>query len=321
MNYNKGQLGKMAKQYGFVRDTFEKVLRLKEILIYLNTDEYLHEHLALKGGTAINMTIFNLPRLSVDLDLDFTPNLSLEDMEKARGKITKMVKSYMTEEGYFLSGSSRYSHSLDSMLFQYQNAGGNRDNIKLELNYSLRSHIFAPVERKIVTDIFEEDVMVRTLEPVEIFAAKANALMSRAAARDLYDFNNMIYFGLFDESEYELFRKCIIFYASISADKINKTFNTSALDGLEFSKIRRDLFPVLRKKDNFNLDERKEDAKRFIKELMTLTPAEKEYLELFETGEYRPELLFEDDEIIWNIKEHPMAIWNMKNEQEMKMMF
>ena len=321
MNYNKGQLGQMAKQYGFVRDTFEKVLRLKEILTYLNTDEYLHEHLALKGGTAINMTIFNLPRLSVDLDLDFTPNLPLEDMEKAREKITKMLERYMTEEGYFLSGSSRYSHSLDSMLFQYQNAGGNRDNIKLELNYSLRSHIFAPVERKIVTDIFEEDVMVRTLEPVEIFAAKANALMSRAAARDLYDFNNMIYFGLFDGSEYELFRKCIIFYASISADKINKTFNTSAIDGVEFSKIRRDLFPVLRKKDNFNLDERKKEAKKFIKELMVLTPEEKEYRELFETGEYRPELLFEDDEIIQNIGEHPMAIWKMKNEQEMKIMF
>ena len=321
MNYNKGQLGQMAKRYGFVRDTFEKVLRLKEILTYLNTDEYLHEHLALKGGTAINMTIFNLPRLSVDLDLDFTPNLPLEDMEKAREKITKMLERYMTEEGYFLSGSSRYSHSLDSMLFQYQNAGGNRDNIKLELNYSLRSHIFAPVERKIVTDIFEEDVMVRTLEPVEIFAAKANALMSRAAARDLYDFNNMIYFGLFDGLEYELLRKCIIFYASITADKINKTFNTSAIDGLEFSKIKRDLFPVLRKKDNFNLDERKKEAKKFIKELMVLTPEEKEYLELFETGEYRLELLFEDDEIIQNIGEHPMAIWKMKNEYGTKMVF
>ena len=321
MNYNKGQLGQMAKRYGFVRDTFEKVLRLKEILIYLNTDEYLHEHLALKGGTAINMTIFNLPRLSVDLDLDFTPNLPLEDMEKARGKITKMVENYMTEEGYFLSGSSRYSHSLDSMLFQYQNAGGNRNNIKLELNYSLRSHIFAPVERKVVTDIFEEDVIVRTLEPIEIFAAKANALMSRAAARDLYDFNNMIYFGLFDGLEYELLRKCIIFYASITADKINKTFNTSAIDGLEFSKIKRDLFPVLRKKDNFNLDERKKEAKKFIKELMVLTPEEKEYLELFETGEYRLELLFEDDEIIQNIGEHPMAIWKMKNEYGTKMVF
>ncbi len=98
-----------------------------------------------------------------------------------------------------------------------------------------------PIERKIVTDIFEDEVTVRTLEATEIFAAKANALMSRAAARDLYDFNNMIYFGLFDESEYELLRKCIIFYASISAEQINKAFDTSAIDRLNFSRIRRNL--------------------------------------------------------------------------------
>lgn len=176
--------------------------------------------------------------------------------------------------------------------------------------------LFGTHLRKIVTDIFEEDVLVRTLEPMEVFAAKANALMSRAAARDLYDFNSMIYFDLFDESEYELFRKCIIFYASISADKISKAFDTSAIDGLKFSKIRRDLFPVLRKKDNFNLDERKEEAKRFIKELMVLTDEEKEYLDMFEKGEYMPSLLFSDDQILENIVEHPMAIWKMKLEQK-----
>lgn len=129
------------------------------------------------------MTIFDLPRLSVDLDLDFTPNLSLEDMGKARERITELLKKYMQEEGYALSDSSRYSHSLDSMLFQYQNAGGNRDSIKLEVNYSLRSHIFAPTERKIITNIFKESILVRTLEPLEIFAAKANALISCAAGR------------------------------------------------------------------------------------------------------------------------------------------
>lgn len=317
MVYNKGQLGQMAKQHGFVRDTFEKMLRLKEILVYLNTDEYLHEHLVLKGGTAINMTIFNLPRLSIDLDLDFTPNLCLEDMEEVREKITGLLKGYMAGEGYFLSESSRYSHSLDSLLFQYQNTGGNKDSIKLELNYSLRVHIFDPVERKIATDIFEEDIFVRTLEPMEIFAAKANALMSRAAARDLYDFNNMIYFGLFDESEYELLRKCIVFYASVSSDKINKAFDTSAIDGLEFSKIRRDLFPVLRKKDNFRLEERKAEAKRFIEKLMVLTLEEAEYLELFEAGEYRPELLFKDENILRNVTGHPMALWKMKNHQKL----
>lgn len=39
----------------------------------------MKEHLLLKGGTAINLTIFNLPRLSVDIDLDFVPNLPREE--------------------------------------------------------------------------------------------------------------------------------------------------------------------------------------------------------------------------------------------------
>lgn len=30
--YNKVEIERVAKQYGFARDTFEKVLRLKEIL-------------------------------------------------------------------------------------------------------------------------------------------------------------------------------------------------------------------------------------------------------------------------------------------------
>lgn len=83
--YNKAEIGRVAQQYGFVRDTFEKVLRLKEILKYLNEDEYLREHLLLKGGTAINLTVFDLPRLSVDVDMDYTPNDIKEDMLVAIG--------------------------------------------------------------------------------------------------------------------------------------------------------------------------------------------------------------------------------------------
>ena len=65
--YNKSEIGAVAKEYGFVRDTFEKVLRLKEILRFFNEQEVLRDHLLLKGGTAINLTVFNLPRLSVTL--------------------------------------------------------------------------------------------------------------------------------------------------------------------------------------------------------------------------------------------------------------
>lgn len=38
--YNRAELGRMATESGFVRDTFEKVLRLKEILKFLNEDSH-----------------------------------------------------------------------------------------------------------------------------------------------------------------------------------------------------------------------------------------------------------------------------------------
>ena len=313
MEYNKTVIGRIAKENGFVRDTFEKVLRLKNVLKFINEHEYLKEHLALKGGTAINMTIFNLPRLSVDIDLDYIPNSDKTEMEYAREKISEIIKEHMAEEGYTLSPSSRFSHSLDAFYYQYQNAGDNKDVLKIEINYSLRAHVFAPIKRKVLSDIFDDELEVLTLAPMEIFAAKANALMSRAAARDLYDFNNMIFLGLFDESEEEMFRKCIVFYNTISQETVNKSFDTSAIDKLTFAKIRRDLFPVIKKKEHFDLDTRKQNAKKYISDLMQLTEQELQYMTEFENKNYKPELLFDDKEILERIENHPMAIWKCQN--------
>ncbi len=44
--------------------------------------------LALKGGTAINLTVFDLPRLSVDIDLDYCGDESREVMLRRRNEIT-----------------------------------------------------------------------------------------------------------------------------------------------------------------------------------------------------------------------------------------
>ena len=306
--YNKIEIGRVAQEHGFVRDTFEKVLRLKEILKYFNEEEYLREHLLLKGGTAINLTVFNLPRLSVDIDMDYTPNDRKEDMLKTREKITSLIKNYMDTEGYQLSSSSRFMHSLDAFYYQYTNVGGNRDMIKIEINYSLRAHILEPEYRTIIPEAFDDETMIRTVAPMEVFAAKGNALISRAAARDLYDWGNMIKDKLFEEDR-DMFRKCFIFYATISAEKVNRNFDTSAIEKLSFDKIRRDLFPVLNKKDNFALEERKQQAKDYLVKLMQLTEQENEYIDRFICKEYRPELLFDDKDILERVNKHPMALW------------
>ena len=43
--YNKAAVGRFAKEKGFPRDTFEKVLRLKEVLAFINSDDFLRKHL------------------------------------------------------------------------------------------------------------------------------------------------------------------------------------------------------------------------------------------------------------------------------------
>lgn len=121
-NYDKRILSKQAMELGFIRDTFEKVYRLSYVLSFIQSDPLLGESLALKGGTAINLTIFNLPRLSVDIDLDYTKNNSRGGMLAERAEITDITKRYMAAQGYALSDKSKFYHSLDSFVFTYTNS-------------------------------------------------------------------------------------------------------------------------------------------------------------------------------------------------------
>ena len=250
-SYNKNDIAQLAAQTNFLRDNLEKVLRLSDVLQFIAHSPKLKDCLVLKGGTAINLTVFNIPRLSVDIDLDFHKDCTREEMLQYRAEINAEILAYMESQGYQLNPNTKNPHALDSWVFLYRNAGGNRDNIKIEINYSLRTHVLLPEDRVLVTDAFGEPIKVRTVAAMEIFAAKTNALISRAAARDLYDFCNMADINLFAGEE-DLFRKCIIFYATISAKEVNKKFDTSAIDSLVFSKIKSDLFPVLAVKDKFD---------------------------------------------------------------------
>ena len=95
MNYTKQYLTELASKTNFIKDNLEKVLRLSEILRFLNSDQYFRGKFALKGGTAINLTSVELPRLSVDIDLDFTSNLAKEEIVEAKTKISKRLADYM----------------------------------------------------------------------------------------------------------------------------------------------------------------------------------------------------------------------------------
>ena len=312
-DYDKRELGKQAQELGFVRDTLEKVYRLADILKYLNTNPLLKDALALKGGTAINLTIFNLPRLSIDIDLDYLHNNTLDEMLVERERIMESLMKYMAANGYELSVQSKTTHTLDSYVFSYVNAGGMKDNIKIEINYSLRSHIL-PTENRGVEALGSFNTLtVHSLAPLEIFGSKIVALLTRTAARDLYDLNNMIYYGLFDESQLPMLKKCAVFYRALGGDKASTCFRLDNIDNLTNHKIKTDLLPVIRRTEYFDLQSVQKRVKEFLASTLCLDEGEIAFLRAFAKNEYRPDLLFDDKDTLSRIKNHPMVVWKMRN--------
>ncbi|MGV8138562.1 MAG: nucleotidyl transferase AbiEii/AbiGii toxin family protein [Mangrovibacterium sp.] len=280
---------------------------------FLNDNPLFSDNLALKGGTAINLLVFDLPRLSVDIDLDFTKSCSKEEMLQTRKLINNEIVNYLFSQGYVLSPNTRNPHSLDSWVFYYQNSANNKDNIKVEVNYSMRNHILPLVNKKTAVD-FLPYYTIRALSPAELFGSKIKALLERTAARDLYDVYNMLNSQLFSDDELPALRKIVLFYCAVGGNKPPVTdFRCEAIDRLKFQQIRSSLLPVLRKTERFDLEKAKVEVKKFLGRLLTLTDSEKLFIEKFNQKEYRPELLFDDKDIIERIKDHPMAIWKTRS--------
>ena len=285
-SYNKQALDIIAKEQGFIRDNLEKVMRLVEILNYFHDSPLLSKSLVLKGGTAINLTVFQLPRLSVDIDLDFTVDCNRESMLSIRQEVNNEILRYMESDGYHLAPGSKTPHTLDSWVFHYTNAAGNNDGIKIEINYSDRCHILPAIETH-VSIPFLSDVKVRSLSPVELFATKINALIGRSAARDIYDVYNMVKHQLFvSDEEKTLLRKATVFYLTVGSSRKDNATPTEytdfpQIDKIRFPQIRSQLLPVLRRNEHFDFEKAKTEVKDFLSKLLVLTESEKEYVREF----------------------------------------
>lgn len=312
--YNIKDLDQLSLKTGFIRDNLEKVLRLIDILAFINDENTLKDTLALKGGTAINLTVFDIPRLSVDLDFDFTVECDRDKMLKYREMINKIILHYMASEGYQLNQKSKNPHSLDSWAFYYRNSGGNQDNIKIEINYSMRCHVM-PIVDAITTADFTNKLTVRTLSPIELFGSKIKAFIERSAARDLYDIHNLLTTNIITKEDTLLLRKIVVFYLAVGgSNSPSASYNFSKIDDIEFKQIRANLLPMLHKSTFFELDKTKDDVKDYLTTLIVLSDDEKQFVEKFNANIYMPQLLFgEWPDICERVKKHPMAIWKTKN--------
>lgn len=315
--YTKFQITAIAKENNFKKETLEKVLRLVDVLEFINSNDNLSPYLALKGGTAINLTIFNLPRLSVDIDLDFSFDGSKEEMLDKRQQITNILNRYMMINNYSPSKSSKNRFALDSFVYSYMNCFGNKDNLKIEINYMNRNHIY-DISKNHIKLSFLNSINVNVLSKYELYGSKIKALIERCTVRDVYDVYYMLNAKLFNENEYIKIKKCLIFYIAIgnttnlSYEDIIKNFYLK-IDSYAINRIPQYLSSTLRINDTFTLKDAVIQVKNLVTDFTNFSTDEQKFLQEFSKGNYIPELLFDDVEVLKNIKKHPMAIRKTTN--------
>lgn len=307
----------ISKETGFIQSTLEKVERLIRILEWMNSDEKLNKLLALKGGTAINTAVFNFPRLSVDIDLDLTENLSKEEMIKERETIHNLLVNYLNSNNYKINmEKSKNVYALDSIVAEYIDIKGNIDNIKIEINYMNRVHILETKKIDVSTDVFKDkQLTIHCIHPIEIYAAKFCALLSRTTARDLYDVYTLSKYDLFDNEEKKLLKQCFMLeYIAVNDYKL-KDMKIDNIEKLKRQDIKTKLLPTLKDRNprNSNIDEMKQAVREYLKDILSVDDRTKKFYDKFQKGIYEPELLFDNEEIIERIKEHPMIIWKLNN--------
>lgn len=312
----------LAQKQGFQRDTLEKVVRLYYVLKDMSENPLFRDNLALKGGTAINLAYFNLPRLSVDIDMDFTRSGKMVDLSPYRKAIKDTLFDLLQSQGYTIGKLGKELHTLDQWTFNYQSVTGNNDHIKVELNYGIRNHILPIVDKDITLNIVSDaGIKIPTLHPCELFATKINALIERAAVRDLFDVYYLSKSSLLStKEEREMLKKSIVFYQTIGVEGAAKrNINIAKIRDIQPSKIKSQLTPLLPSgKKYFPIDEAKEETMQYLTSVLTLSSKEQEYMENFSNGIYKPELLFSNPGIIERITDHPMALWKTENNTNRK---
>ena len=146
---------------------------------------------ALKGGTAMNMFVWNMPRLSVDIDLTYLP---FDDRTTAMRNIAEGLQRIKERiERAIPNCTARLVPQSDGQEAKLtcQIAGA---QIKIEVNTTMRGHLF-PVQHMDIASAVEQEfgrfVAMNVVSRAELFGGKLCAALDRQHPRDLFDVSQL----------------------------------------------------------------------------------------------------------------------------------
>ena len=150
---------------------------------------------ALKGGTALNLFIWEMPRLSVDIDLVYLP---ISDRDEALKDISANLTIIKDE----LEKILRIKVVLTDNSKLVCSKGGTI--VKVEVNTIIRGSLFDVVELDVidaVQDNFGKFTSMAVLDKSEIYGGKICAALDRQHPRDIFDVSKILDEGKGDFNE------------------------------------------------------------------------------------------------------------------------
>lgn len=314
MKISSEQLQREATATGFRPEILEKVWHLMTILNAVNEHFFLSGKLVLKGGTALNLFIFDLPRLSVDIDFNYIGKSDRDAMLLERPLIEQALEAIFRREGMGVQRIPQ-KHAGGKWQLKYESALGGKGNLEVDLNFMFRVPLcpIVKMRSRFVGSHQTGDVLI--LDVHELGAGKLAALFGRHASRDLFDAHQLLTKHALNLDQLRLIS---LIYSGMGVSDWRKVSVESII--FEKQELQMQLIPVL----NRNFLKAQSDwlawtnqllngCKEALCGLFPLQENEREFLDkLHDHGVLEASLLTSDENMIAKIHSHPLLKWKVQ---------
>jgi len=300
---------------GFRPDVLEKVAHLLGLLDAVRSHTFLKGKLVLKGGTALNLFVFDVPRLSVDIDLNYVGAEDREAMLAERPKIEQAVQAVFSREGFNVRRMPE-EHAGGKWSLRHESAAGRTGNLEVDINFMFRVPLWPVTTRDSHPVGAWRATGIPVLDHHELAAGKLAALLSRRQARDLFDGHRIL--GMDDLDSHRL-RIGFVVYGAMN----RKDWRTVSADDVDFeaAELARQLIPALRVNAAEVQTESAEYVARLVREcreglsaVLPFTDAERGFLDLLlDKGEIDSTILTADTALQQRIQSQPLLEWKALN--------
>ena len=260
---------------------------------------------ALKGGTAINLFLRDLPRISVDIDLSYLP---IKPRNESLQGISNALKSIKRDIFAGIDNCKITEETLQEYTIRLQVNTLNA-SITIEPNLILRGFVFEPQTRSLVKtaqDLFHAFVTTLTMAEPDIYGGKICAALDRQHPRDLFDIKLLLEStGLTHD-----IRRAFVIYLAGHDRPIGELLDPQFKD---ISQLHLSQFSGMARTE-VTLDELYTTRQRLVQIIRKeLDPAERQFLLSIKRGEPDWDILG-----INHIKELPAIQWKLQNLAKME---